>query len=402
MLFSIAVIILTGWIGAEIFQKLRLPTLVGMLVAGILIGPSICNIVTDDLLSISSQIRQIALIIILTRAGLSLRIDDLRKVGRPALLLSFVPATLEIIGYLILGPLLLSISPTEALLMGSVLAAVSPAVVVPKMLDLMQRGYGTKQGIPQMILAGSSLDDIYVIVLFSTFSALVGGHAVSVLSFLNIPISILAGIVLGIVSALSLLFFFQRKKMDTTLQTAIVLSLSFLLVTAENSLTTPIRFSALIGIMVIGMVIYRKNAATANHLSAKYQQLWTIGQIFLFVLVGVAVDLPYALKYGFLPIILIIGCLIFRSIGVWISLLGTPYTLKERSFVIGAYLPKATVQAAIGAIPLAMHFECGPIILTVAVLGILITAPIGAIFIEKSHPLFLQKENRPKAHWTRD
>lgn len=361
-----------------------------MLFTGILLGPYCLNLMDSSILDISSQLRKIALIIILLRAGLNLDLSDLKKVGIPAILMCFVPACFEMFGMILLAPKFLGVSYLEAALMGSVVAAVSPAVIVPKMLQLMDEGYGTKQSIPQLILAGASVDDVFVIVMFSTFSSMYQGHGMSWTSFVTIPVSILLGIIVGAILGKCAALYFKKMHMRDTVKVLIVLSLSFILSSLEDILVIP--FSGLIAIMTMGIFLQRNLCVVSKRLSAKFNKLWVGAEILLFVLVGACVNVSYALKAGPAAIVLIFGVLLFRMMGVYLCLLKTTLTLKERLFCMIAYCPKATVQAAIGGVPLAMGFACGQIILTVAVLSILITAPLGAFMIEHTYRVLLKKE----------
>ncbi len=389
MLLSIALIMLIGMASGYICRRLKLPGLLGMIITGIILGPYVLDLIDPSILNISADLRKIALIIILTRAGLTLDINDLRRVGRPAILMCFVPATFELAGMLLLAPRILGISLLEAAIMGAVVAAVSPAVVVPKMIKLIDEGYGTKKSIPQLILAGASVDDVYVIVLFSTFTGLAKGDRVSAMSFINIPVSVVLGIALGIASGWFLAVYFKKVHVRDTIKVIIVLSISFILVSAENALSTPITFSALIAVMFMGIALSRYRNETAVRLSGKFNRLWVGAEVVLFVLVGASVDIGYALSAGAGAVILIFGVLIFRIAGVFVCLPGTNLNMKERLFCMLAYTPKATVQAAIGSVPLAMGLSCGSIVLTVAVLAILITAPLGAFMIDLTYKKLL-------------
>lgn len=391
MLLSIALILLVGMALGWVCQKCKLPRLLGMLITGILLGPYVLNVLDASLLSISAEIRKIALIIILTRAGLSLDISGLKKLGRPAIMMCFVPATFEILGMILLAPKLLGVSTLEAAVMGAVLAAVSPAVVVPRMVKLMEEGYGTKAGIPQLILAGASVDDVYVIVLFTTFINMIQGNGVSVIRFINIPFSIVFGIVIGLFSGWILAKFFEKIHMRDTVKVLIMLSWSFILVAIEDSLTTPITYSALIAIMCIGISLQKYRHNVSIRLSAKYNKLWVGAELFLFVLIGATVNIHYLSNVGTKALIVIVGVLILRMLGVFVCLLGTTLNRKERIFSMIAYTPKATVQAAIGGIPLSLGLECGDLVLTVAVLAIVLTAPLGAFGIDLSYKKLLKK-----------
>lgn len=391
MLLSIALILIVGMSMGWICRKIKLPSLLGMLLTGIVLGPYVLNLIDAGILNISAELRKIALIIILTRAGLGLDVSGLKKIGRPAIMMCFVPASFELLGMLLLAPRLLGMSVLDAAIMGSVLAAVSPAVVVPRMVKLTEEGYGTKKGIPQLILAGASVDDVYVIVLFSTFTGIMQGNGVSVMSFVNIPVSIFLGIVIGLLTGFLLAKFFEKAHIRDTAKVLIILSISFLLVTAEDKMTTAITFSALISVMFIGIGLQKYREPVAKRLSAKYGKLWVGAEVFLFVLVGTAVNINYLKNVGLSALAVIIGALIFRMLGVFVCLLGTKLNKKERLFTMMAYTPKATVQAAIGGIPLAMGFSCGETVLTVAVLAIVITAPLGAFAIDVSYQKLLDR-----------
>lgn len=394
MLLSLALIFLCGMVLGGIFDKLKLPRLLGMLLTGIVLGPYVLNLLDSSILRISADLRQIALIIILTRAGLNLDLEDLKKVGRPAVLMCFVPATFEIVGMLLLAPRLLGISLIEAAVLGTVIAAVSPAVVVPKMLKLMEEGYGTDKSIPQLILAGASVDDVFVIVLFTSFTGFAKSGSFAVLELAKIPTAILFGILGGILCGLFLGELFRRLHMRDSMKVVIILSISFLLVTLEHSLTGPVGFSGLLAVMSLGITLQRVRGEVAARLSAKYSKLWVAAELLLFVLVGAAVNLPYAFASGPVMILLILGVLVFRMAGVFMCLLKTSLSGKERLFCMVAYTPKATVQAAIGSVPLAMGLSCGETVLTAAVVAILITAPLGAFSIDMMYKKTLKQKNR--------
>ena len=392
MLLSIALILMVGMTFGWICKKIKLPSLLGMLATGILLGPYVLDLIDASILSISSEIRKIALIIILTRAGLSLDLSGLKKIGRPAVMMCFVPASFELIGMLLLAPKLLGLSMLEAAIMGAVLAAVSPAVVVPRMVKLMEEGYGTKKGIPQLILAGASVDDVYVIVLFTTFISMIQGNGVSVIRFVNIPISIVFGILIGFISGWMLSNYFEKVHIRDTIKILIILSWSFILVAVEDALHTPITFSALIAIMFIGIALQKYREEVSARLSVKYSKLWVAAEVFLFVLVGATVNINYLGHVGMKALIVIAGALVLRMFGVFVCLLGTNLHAKERLFSMMAYTPKATVQAAIGGIPLSLGLGCGDIVLTVAVLAIVLTAPLGAFAIDLSYKKMLERE----------
>lgn len=391
MLLSISLILIVGMSMGWLCQKMKLPSLLGMLVTGIILGPYVLDLLDESILGISSELRKIALIIILTRAGLGLDVSGLKKIGRPAILMCFVPASFELLGMILLAPKLMGLSVLEAAIMGAVLAAVSPAVVVPRMVKLMEEDYGVKEGIPQLILAGASVDDVYVIVLFSTFVGMMQGQGASVVSFINIPVSIVLGIAIGLLFGVLLAYYFKNVHIRDTSKVLIILSISFLLVVMEDRLTTAITFSALIAIMFLGIGLQYKREVVAKRLSVKYAKLWVAAEVFLFVLVGATVNIGYLGKVGVKALIVIIGAVMFRMLGVFVCLLGTSLKRKERLFAMMAYTPKATVQAAIGGIPLSLGFACGDTVLTVAVLAIVLTAPLGAFAIDLSYQRLLKR-----------
>lgn len=397
MLSSLSFIFLAGLFMAAVCQSMKLPRIIGMLFTGILLGPYVLDLLDPSILSISSDLRQIALIIILLKAGLALNLSDLKKVGRPAIMMSFVPAGFEIAGYFLFAPYLLGISRTEAAVMGAVLAAVSPAVVIPRMVQLMEQKYGTEKSIPQLIMAGASCDDIFVIVLFSTFTGMAQGGSAHLMDFVNIPVSIILGILLGGLAGYLLSLFFEtayahKHCVRNSMKVIIVLGVSFLLMTVETWLKETISVSGLLAVVSMACVIKIKSISfVSERLSEKFGKLWLAAEVILFVLVGAAVDIRYTLNAGAAAVLLIFTALIFRSAGVFLCLLGTDLTKKERLFCIIAYLPKATVQAAIGSVPLAMGLPCGQIVLSVAVLGILLTAPLGAFGIDLTYKKLLIK-----------
>lgn len=399
MLFSLAVIFLVGLSAAAIFQAIGLPRIIGMLATGILTSTYVLDLLDPKILGISSELRQIALIIILIKAGLSLNLSDLKKVGRPAVMMSFVPASFEILGYFLLAPLLLEINHTEAAVMGAVLGAVSPAVVVPRMVKLMEEKYGTEKSIPQMILAGASCDDIFVIVLFSTFVTMAQGGSARAADFLNIPVSIILGVLLGSLSGFVLFYIFEisyRKghKIRNSTKVIAILGLAFLLMSVETFVKPYVAVSGLLAVVAMSCVIKIKaDKKVSARLSEKFGKLWIAAEAVLFVLVGAAVDIRYTLTAGAAAVLLIFCALVFRAVGVWICLLGTGLNLNEKLFCVTAYMPKATVQAAIGSVPLSLGLPCGKIVLSVAVLAILITAPLGAIGIDRSYKKLLVHEN---------
>lgn len=398
MITSFAFIFLVGLSMAAICQKLKLPRIIGMLISGIILGPYVLDLLDPSVLSISADLRQMALIIILLRAGLSLNLSDLKKVGRPAVMMSFIPASCEILGFLLFAPYILGITRTEAAVMGAVLAAVSPAVVVPRMVQLMEKKYGTSKSIPQLIMAGASCDDIFVIVLFTTFTNMAQGNSVNVMDFINIPVSIVSGIILGAAAGYILSLFFEnayihKHYVRNSMKVIIILGVSFMLMAIETWLEDIVSVSGLLAIVSMACVIkVKSDPFVSKRLSEKFGKLWLAAEVMLFVLVGAAVDIRYTLSAGLAAVLMIFVALIFRSIGVAVCLLGTSLTWKERLFCMIAYLPKATVQAAIGSVPLAMGLSCGQIVLSVAVLAILITAPLGAIGIDLTYKHFLTKE----------
>lgn len=391
MLLSIALILLVGMSASWICKKIKLPGLLGMLATGIVLGPYVLNLIDSSILNISSELRKIALIIILTRAGLGLDITGLKKIGRPAILMCFLPASFELLGIILIAPGALGMSVLEAAIMGAVLAAVSPAVVVPRMVKLMDNGYGTAKGIPQLILAGASVDDVYVIVLFSTFIGMMQGKGASIINFVNIPVSIILGMGIGILAGYLLAMYFEKIHIRDTVKVLLILSISFILVATEDMLKTPIKFSALIAIMFVGVGLHKKRDVVAKRLSQKYEKLWIASEVFLFVFVGATVNINYLGNMGIKALIVIFGALIFRMAGVFVCLIKTELNKKERLFTMMAYTPKATVQAAIGGIPLALNFACGETVLTIAVLAIVITAPLGAFAMDLSYKKLLRR-----------
>ena len=393
MLTSIAVILLTGLLVGWLFSKIKLPSLLGMIIVGIILSPHCLDLVDKSILNISGDLRQIALVIILTRAGLSLNISDLKKVGRPAILMCFVPACVEMIGTIIFAPLLLGVTYLEAAIIGSVIAAVSPAVIVPRMIRLMEEGYGKEKSIPQLILAGASVDDVFVIVVFTALTTLASTGKMSVSSFLQIPVSIILGIMLGCVVGIILVWFFKKWHMRDSVKVLIIISISFLLLEVQNRLEGIVPVSGLLAIMSMGIMINQKYDVLAKRLSVKYNKMWLGAEVFLFVLVGIAVDIKYAVNAGVVVVGLVVIALIFRMVGVGLSLLKTDLNKKERMFCAIAYTPKATVQAAIGTIPLAMGLACGEMVLTVAVVAILLTAPFGALCVDNLYKKLLERNN---------
>lgn len=399
MLTSLSFIFLVGLAMGAICQKLKLPRIIGMLATGIVLGPYVLDLLDPSILSISSDLRKMALIIILLKAGLSLNLEDLKKVGRPAIMMAFVPATFELIGYLVFAPLILGITRVEAAVMGSVLAAVSPAVVVPRMVQLMENKYGTEKAIPQMIMAGASCDDIFVIVLFTTFLSMAQGGSADIKAFVNIPISIILGIILGAIVGYLLYLFFEtayakKHYVRNSMKVIIVLGFSFLLIAIEGWLEGKIAVSGLLAVVSMACVLKMKcTSFVSKRLSEKFGKLWFAAEVILFVLVGAAVDIRYTLDAGLAAVAMIFAALIFRSFGVWLCTVKTSLTLKERAFCVIVYLPKATVQAAIGSVPFAAGLPCGKIVLSVAVMAIIITAPLGAFGMDFTYKKFLHKES---------
>ncbi len=391
MIISLAYIFLLSMSLSFIFKKLKIPSLLSYIIVGIILGPYAVNAIDGTILNISSELRQIALIIILIRAGITLNIEDLKKVGRPAILMCFLPVCFEILGMCLLAPKLLGISLLEAAIMGSVIAAVSPAVIVPKMIKLIEDGYGKKNSIPQLILAGASVDDVFVIVMFTTFTGLATGKNISIWQFINIPVSIIFGILLGAIVGFILIKLFKKVHMRDTVKVVILLSMSFIFVTLEEWLKDIVSISGLIAVMSMGIIINRNYPVLAKRITGKFGKLWVVAEIMLFVLVGASVNINYALSAGINTVILIFAVLLFRIMGVFVCLLKTKLSKKEKIFCAIAYIPKATVQAAIGGVPLAMGLSCGDIVLTVAVIAILITATLGAFGIDLTYKKLLEK-----------
>ena len=391
MLLSLSLILIVGFSLSGILNRLKIPGLLGMILTGIVLGPYVLNLISSDILDISSELRQIALIIILTRAGLNIDLKDLKKVGTPAILMCFVPAAFEIAAVTILAPIFLNISYIEAAIMGSVLAAVSPAVIVPRMINLMDKGYGKDKSIPQLIMAGASVDDVFVIVMFASFMGMYKGQGFNASSLISVPISIIAGVVLGIITGYIFVKVFKAIHVRDTIKVLIMLSISFLFVSLEEFAKPFFPISGLIAVMSFSGTILQQYEILAKRLMGKFSKIWVIAEILLFVLVGAAVDISYLSHAGLASVVLILLALTLRIIGVNLSLIKTDFNAKERLFCSIAYLPKATVQAAIGAVPLAAGVSAGNTILTVAVLSILITAPIGAIGIDNTYKRFLTK-----------
>ncbi len=397
MIFSLGLILIIGMILAKVFDKLKLPGIIGMLLTGIILGPQVLNLLDTNILGISSDLRTIALIVILLKAGLSLDIKDLKKVGRSAILLSFLPASFEILAYAIFAPKILGLSLIDSLLMGAVMAAVSPAIVVPRMVKLIDEGYGKNESVPQMILAGASCDDVFVLVLFSSFLSMAKGVAFSYKSLLKVPVSIVLGIGFGILIGYLLYLFFERRYKNgsyirNSTKVIIILATAFLLVSMEGMLKGIIPISGLLAVIAMATSYkIRAEKGVVDSLSDKFAKLWIFAEIILFVLVGAEVDIKYMTGIGSIGIFLIFLGLIIRSFGVFISVAGSRLNKKEKIFTIFSYTPKATVQAAIGSVALNNGLDSGMAILSVAVLGIIITAPLGAILIDKSYKKLLKK-----------
>ncbi len=391
MLYSFALIILLGLVFGFIAEKLGLPKLIGMLISGILIGPFAFNLLDESVINMSSDLRRFALIVILTRAGLNLNFEDLKKVGRPAFLLSFLPATFEILGTLIIAPMFFKISYIDALVIGSVLSAVSPAVIVPRMLNLIDKGYGKKKNIPLMIMASSSLDDIYVILLFTVFTGLSASNSFSLISLLDIPISVILGALSGFIVGVILNIYFRKFHIRDSIKVLILLSISFLLSATEDSLKDIIAYSSMLAVITISATLLLKNQDLAKRLSVKYTKIWIFAELLLFTLVGASVDISLLVNNAFIGLLLIILVLGFRMIGVLASVMKTKLNNKEKLFLSISFMPKATVQAAIGGIPLALGLSSGELTLTLAVLSILFTAPLGAFLIDKTYDKLLEK-----------
>ena len=391
MLQSIALILILGLLLSGIMKKFNLPNLIGMIFVGIILGPFVLNLISGSILEISIELRQIALVVILVRAGLSLDIQDLKKVSRPAILMCFIPATFELIAVTVFSPMLFDMTYLEAALLGAVLAAVSPAVVVPRMLKLMENGYGKDKSIPQLIMAGASVDDIYVIILFTSFLNMYNGGNFNIINFVKLPVSVVLGILLGVITGIVLTYLFKKVHMRDTVKILLIFSSAFLFLSLENIVRDYVPVSGLLAVMALGGTVLKINEQTARRLSEKFSKIWVCAELFLFVLVGAAIDINYISKAGFSAVILICSALLVRMIGVFVCLIKTKLNKKERIFCAVAYLPKATVQAAICGIPLTTGVAAGNTILVVAVLAILITAPIGALGIDLSYEKLLNK-----------
>ncbi len=397
MLASLSLIFLTGLAMSAVFRRMKLPGIIGMLISGVLLGPYVLNLLDSSVLSVSADLRQMALIIILLKAGLSLDLSDLKKVGRPSVMMSCLPASFEILAFILFAPHILGVTRIEAAVMGAVLGAVSPAVVVPRMVKLIETGYGTDEGIPQLIMAGASCDDIFVIVLFSAFVNMAQGGSLNIIDFVNIPVSVVLGVVLGFAAGYILSMFFETayvhgRCIRNSLKIIVILGASFLLTAVEAWAEGIISISGLLAVIGMACVIRKKSpASVSKRLSDKLGKIWLAAEIILFVLVGASVDIRYTFHAGISAILMIVIALVFRSLGVAVCLLGTSLSLKERVFCMIAYIPKATVQAAIGSVPLAMGLPCGQLVLSAAVLAIIITAPIGAFGIDRTYKKLLKR-----------
>ena len=399
MIASLSLIFLFGLLMSGICKRLKLPGIIGMLLTGVILGPFVLNLLDTSILTISADLRQIALIIILIKAGLTLNLSDLKKVGRPAIMMSFVPACFEILAFVLLAPKILGLTVIESAVMGAVLSAVSPAVVIPRMVNLMEDKYGTEKSIPQLIMAGASCDDIFVIVLFSTFLGMAQGGSADIMSFVNIPVSIVSGIILGSIVGIIVYIFFEnayksQRYIRNSVKVIVILGIAFMLMSLEKLLENVISISGLLAVVSMACVIkIKSNPNVTKRLSEKFGKLWLAAEVILFVLVGAAVDIRYTMDAGLSAVLMILLALVFRSLGVWLCLIGTSLNLKEKIFCVISYLPKATVQAAIGSVPLAVGLPCGKLVLSVAVLAILITAPLGAIGMDLTYKRMLIKEN---------
>ena len=391
MLVSVSLVIFIGLLLGSLAKKLNMPSLIGLLFTGILLGPSVLNVLSDHFLALSSELRTVALIVILTRAGLSLDLADLKKVGRPAILMCFVPAVFEIMATVLLAPMLLAIRVSEALLLGSVIAAVSPAVIVPRMIHLMKEGYGKNKSIPQIILAGASVDDVFVLVLFTAFLGMNDGGTFSAIDLTRIPIAIFSGAFVGLAVGYGLVLFFNQFHIRDSIKVLVMLATAFLLMSLETAFDSAFPFSGMLSVMGVSLMIFRKKRSLAERLSLKFNKIWILAEIFLFVFVGASVDLSYAFSAGIAPLVLLVLVSLIRMLGVLVALLKTSLSRNEKLFCMMSYLPKATVQAAIGSIPFSMGLASGEMILTVAVLSILVTAPVGAWLIDRFYPVLLEK-----------
>ena len=383
MLMSLALMFLLGFCISGIFKKLHIPSLLGLIITGIILGPAALNLLDTKILSISSELREIALIVILFRAGLSLDISDMKKIGRPAIMLCFVPASFEIVGAVILGPACLGLSHVDSAIVGAMLGAASPAIIVPKMLWLMEEGYGTDKHIP-------------AIVLFTAFIGMSKGEGISAWTIASIPISIVTGLGVGIVAGIIMAQIFKKIHLRDTIKILLLFGMSFFFVGAETYVSRYVPFSGLLAVMALGGAILNRRREVASRLSAKIAKIWVGAELLLFIMLGSAVEINALLSAGLGSVLLILGALLFRSIGVIVSLLGSGLKMKEILYCDVAYFPKATVQAAVGAIPLAQGLACGMMVLTTAVLSILITAPLGAILMDVMVKKCLTRSRKPR------
>lgn len=396
MLMSLALMFLIGFCISGIFKKLHIPSLLGLIITGIILGPEVLNLLDPKILNISSELREIALIVILFRAGLSLDLSDMKKIGRPAIMLCFVPATFEIVGAIVLGPVCLGLSRVDSAIVGAMLGAASPAIIVPKMLWLMEEGYGVDKHIPQLIMAGASADDIYAIVMFTAFIGMSKGEGISAWTIVSIPLSIVTGLGVGIVFGIVMAQLFKLIHLRDTVKILLLFGISFLFVGCETFISKYVPFSGLLAVMALGGTILNRRATVAKRLSAKIAKIWVGAELLLFIMLGSAVEIKALLSAGIGSVLLILGALVFRSIGVIVSLLGSGLSLQEIFYCDVAYFPKATVQAAVGAIPLAEGLACGMMVLTTAVLSILITAPLGAILMDVTVKKWLTRTKNPR------
>lgn len=396
MLVNLAIIMLTGLMGGKIFSKIKIAPLLGMLLAGILISPNLLGLVRGDISNLSKDLRQIALVVILTRAGLSLSFERLREVGLSAVLMTFLPASFEIVAITFLANKIFNLPYLDSAILGAVLGAVSPAIVVPRMLKLIKEGYGEEKKIAEIILAGSSIDDVYTIVFFTVFINLKLGGEFSIGSFLNIPISIITGILFGILMGYLLDIFYSKIKLNKIYQAIVLMGVSFLILGLETYAKNLFAFSGLVAIIAMAMTIKKLNEQVTECMLEVYGSLWELFEILLFVLVGITVDLSIIGKEIFPALILITGGLIIRMFGVYFALLPSNLNKKEKIFSGFAYLPKATVQAAIGPVALSYGIGSGKLILAISVIAILYTAPLGAILTDKTYKKLLVRNEKSK------
>jgi NhaP-type Na+/H+ or K+/H+ antiporter len=385
--------LLVGLSVSYIFKLLKIPSILGYMITGIILGPYVLNLIAPEILNISADLRTIALVVILLRAGLSLNIKDLKQIGITGVLMAFIPASFEIVGVVIFAPILLGLSLIDSLILGTILGAVSPAIIVPKMLKLMESKEGTKKSIPQLILAGASMDDIYCLVLFASAISLAQNHTLNFATFVHLPESIIFGIGLGIGLGFIFNYLFRKIHMRDTLKVIIVLTTAILLTVFEDYIKKYVGFSSLLAVIALGITLLTLYPKLASRMVRKYEKIWLVAEILLFVLVGAAVNILTIKEVGLNAIILILIILLFRTLGVIFATLPSKLKFKEKVFVVFAYLPKATVQASIGAIPLEMGFASGGVMLSVSVLAILITATLGSFLIDITHKTLLEKDS---------